>query len=134
MFSKVSDLNMMYSNIYLNKMKPVSKGGVCWTCVSLPARTSPPRAEPPGEACSPAALDAGARRRRAHVVQGVGLKHDVLEHVLEHMLDAAAHMLCKMSDLNMMYLNMYLNKMKPVSKGGVLDLCVLAGAYLAATR
>ena len=42
--------------------------------------------------------------------------------------------LCKMSDMNMMYLNMYLNKMKPVPKGGVLDLCVLAGAYLAATR
>ena len=42
--------------------------------------------------------------------------------------------MCKMSDLNMMYLNMYLNKMKPVPKGGVLDLCVLAGAYLAATR
>jgi len=30
------------------------------------------------------------------------------------MLDAAAHMLCKMSDLNMMYLNMYLNMMEPV--------------------
>ena len=31
-------------------------------------------------------------------------------------LDAAAHMLCKVSDLNMMYLNMYLNMMEPVFK------------------